>query len=59
RLAYAAIALAALVRVIGPLLLPRGIWIGVSSAGWVVAFAVYLWKYTPWLLAPRVDGRDG
>ncbi|CBJ36285.1 conserved membrane protein of unknown function, NnrS like protein [Ralstonia solanacearum CMR15] len=59
RLAYAAIALAALVRVAGPLLLPRGIWIGVSSAGWMVAFAVYLWKYTPWLLAPRVDGRDG
>ncbi|MHA6907782.1 NnrS family protein [Ralstonia pseudosolanacearum] len=59
RLAYAAIALAALVRVAGPLLLPRGIWIGVSSAGWVVAFAIYLWKYTPWLLAPRVDGRDG
>ena len=57
--AYAAIALAALVRVVGPMLLPRGVWISAASALWVAAFAVYLWRYAPWLLAPRVDGREG
>ncbi|KHK57137.1 short-chain dehydrogenase [Ralstonia sp. A12] len=57
--AYAAITLAALVRVAGPMLLPRGVWIGAATALWVAAFAVYLWRYTPWLLAPRVDGREG
>jgi len=57
--AYAAIALAALVRVAGPMLLPRGVWISAASALWVAAFAVYLWRYAPWLLAPRVDGREG
>ncbi|WP_104656884.1 NnrS family protein [Ralstonia insidiosa] len=57
--AYAAIALAALVRVAGPMLLPRGVWISAASALWVAAFAVYLWRYAPWLLAPRVDGHEG
>jgi len=57
--AYAAIALAALVRVVGPALLPRDLWIGAASVLWVAAFVAYLWRYTPWLMAPRVDGRDG
>lgn len=57
--AYAAIALAALVRVAGPMLLLREVWIGVASVLWVAAFALYLWRYTPWLMAPRADGRDG
>ncbi|WP_296226663.1 NnrS family protein [Ralstonia sp. UBA689] len=57
--AYAAVTLAALVRVAGPMLLPRGVWIGAASALWVAAFVVYLWRYTPWLLTPRADGRDG
>lgn len=57
--AYAAIALAALVRVAGPALLPREVWIGGASVLWVAAFVTYLWRYTPWLMAPRVDGREG
>lgn len=57
--AYAAVTLAALVRVAGPMFLPRGVWIGAASALWAAAFVVYLWRYTPWLLAPRADGRDG
>lgn len=57
--AYAAIALAALVRVAGPALLPREVWIGGASVLWVAAFVVYLWRYTPWLMAPRADGREG
>ena len=57
--AYAAIALAAVVRVAGPALLPRGVWIGGASVLWVAAFVAYLWRYTPWLIAPRADGREG
>lgn len=57
--AYAAVVLAALVRVAGPMLLPRDVWISAASVLWVAAFAAYLWRYTPWLLAPRVDGREG
>ncbi len=57
--AYAAIALAAVVRVAGPALLPREMWIGGASVLWVAAFVAYLWRYTPWLMAPRADGREG
>ncbi|PLC43453.1 short-chain dehydrogenase [Ralstonia pickettii] len=57
--AYTAIALAALVRVTGPALLPREGWIGGASVLWVAAFVTYLWRYTPWLIAPRADGREG
>ncbi len=57
--AYAAVALAALVRVAGPMLVARNVWIGAASALWVAAFVVYLWRYTLWLMAPRADGRDG
>lgn len=51
--------LARLVRVAGPTLMARDLWIGAASTLWVAAFAVYLWRYTPWLMAPRADGRDG
>ncbi|NWK43775.1 NnrS family protein [Ralstonia pickettii] len=57
--AYGAIALAALVRVAGPALLPREVWIGAASMLWMAAFVAYLWRYTPWLMAPRADGREG
>nr|WP_311529567.1 NnrS family protein [uncultured Ralstonia sp.] len=57
--AYGAIALAALVRVAGSALLPREVWVGGASVLWVAAFVVYLWRYTPWLMAPRADGREG
>ncbi|WP_055324825.1 NnrS family protein [Ralstonia solanacearum] len=57
--AYAAISVAAVLRVVGPLLLPREVWIGATCALWVAGFAAYFWKYAPYLLAPRVDGRDG
>ncbi|CAJ0865979.1 hypothetical protein R20233_01279 [Ralstonia sp. LMG 32965] len=43
----------------GPALLPREVWIGGASVLWVVAFVAYLWRYTPWLMAPRADGREG
>jgi uncharacterized protein involved in response to NO len=31
-----------------------------ASAGlWSLAFAIYLWIYTPWLMQTRVDSKDG
>nr|WP_315595640.1 NnrS family protein [uncultured Cupriavidus sp.] len=60
-LAYLCMALAAVVRVAGPLLLPA--WkpqaIALSGALWVVALVLYLFKYTPFLLRPRLDGKEG
>ena len=34
-----------------------GFWL--ASLCWAVAFALYLWHYTPILLAPRPDGKPG
>ena len=31
----------------------------VSAAAWSLAFAIYLFIYTPWLLQTRLDGKDG
>lgn len=59
--AYGLVSLAALVRVGVPLLWPAGliVAVGVSAALWSAAFALYLWRYTPWLLRVRVDGHPG
>ncbi|MGO4152023.1 NnrS family protein [Cupriavidus sp. YAF13] len=59
--AYACIGLAAVVRVIGPLLLPqfKPYWIASAAALWMAAFALYLLKYVPYLTRPRADGREG
>ncbi|MBB1634428.1 NnrS family protein [Cupriavidus sp. UME77] len=59
--AYACIAMAALLRVFGPFLLPqfKPFWIAAAAALWMAAFLLYLVKYTPYLTRPRADGRDG
>lgn len=59
--AYACMALAALTRVAAPLVGPGAYQAAVlaSAALWAAAFALYLWRYTPWLTAARVDGRPG
>ncbi len=60
-LAYLAMLAAALLRVVLPLLMPaallQAVWL--SAALWVLAFALYLWRYGPILLRPRVDGLPG
>ncbi len=58
--AYAALMLAAILRVMAALV-PSGFEPLVCSSGlaWIAAFALYLVRFTPWLLAPRVDGKDG
>ena len=60
-LAYALIMAAAVLRVLLPLVAPQwalgALW-GAALA-WSCAFAIYLVVYTPWLLATRLDGKDG
>jgi len=34
-------------------------WVGISQLMWIVAFAIFVYVYTPMLLSARVDGRDG
>lgn len=57
---FALVAGAALVRVVGPMLMFPPQWvIGLSGALWVTAFVIFVWVYAPILLRPRVDGRPG
>jgi uncharacterized protein involved in response to NO len=58
---YLLVAVAAVARVVLPLLAPTRTadWLVVAAAAWATAFALYLWVFTPWLLASRLDGKDG
>ncbi|MBU0655258.1 MAG: NnrS family protein [Gammaproteobacteria bacterium] len=53
--------LGAAVRVLAVWLLPQfhAIWILTAQLLWINAFALFLWKYAPMLLRPRVDGQYG
>jgi uncharacterized protein involved in response to NO len=61
--AYGLVLAAALLRVLVPLVAPQGLPYGVpliaAAAAWSGAFVLYLWVFTPWLLATRLDGKDG
>ncbi len=59
--AYSLVMLAALIRVFVPLLAPQFLVLSVIAAAtaWSLAFALYLGRYTPWLLRVRIDGKDG
>ena len=57
--AYALVMAAALLRSLLPIFgLHSPALLGAAMA-WSSAFVIYLYVYTPWLLAARVDGRDG
>ncbi|MBA4176443.1 MAG: short-chain dehydrogenase [Leptothrix sp. (in: Bacteria)] len=58
--AYLLVTGAAVARVVLPLLAPQHlvVWL-VAAAAWGLAFALYLLVFAPWLLAPRLDGKDG
>ena len=47
-------------RVFVPPLLPAqySIWILISACLWLLAFGTLAWRYLPWLIAPRADGRE-
>lgn len=59
--AYLLVAGAAVARVLLPLMAPAltTAWLVVAAAAWAMAFALYLWVFTPWLLSSRLDGKDG
>jgi uncharacterized protein involved in response to NO len=59
--AYSLVMLAAVLRVLVPVLAPQYLVISVVAAAlaWSLAFVLYLARYTPWLLRPRLDGKDG
>jgi uncharacterized protein involved in response to NO len=60
-LAIGALALSAVARVLGPVLLASHYApvLFVSGALWTLSFALYLVHYAPILIAPRPDGRPG
>lgn len=51
---------ALLLRVVAPQFAPAAylVWIALAAAGWTVAFALLAWRVLPFLLAPRIDGRE-
>lgn len=61
RIAFWAINLAALVRVVQPLLLPSSYMQAMALAGalWIAAFGLFVAVYAPILIRPRVDGKPG
>jgi uncharacterized protein involved in response to NO len=58
--AYVFVLAAAVLRVAAALE-PRWWLPAVCAAGacWIAAFALYLWRFAPWLVAARLDGKDG
>ena len=60
-LAFAAINFAAFCRVFGVWLMPAHTmrFFEISAALWLLAFSIFVVIYTPILLRPRLDGKDG
>ncbi|WP_119355160.1 NnrS family protein [Azohydromonas sediminis] len=57
---YALVVAAAVLRLAALAATPLAPWLLKASAlAWVAAFALYLWRFTPWLVRPRADGRPG
>lgn len=58
--AFALLYVAALLRVLLPLLLPSyALSVALSAVFWSAAFALFVWSYGLMLLKPRVDGMPG
>ena len=60
-IAFVLVVLAALMRVVGPLVAPAQtlLWIDASGLIWATAFLLFLIVYLPIYLRPRIDGRPG
>ena len=60
-LAYALVMAATVVRVLLPAVWPTAYVRALDAAAglWALAFAIYLFIYTPWLTRTRLDGKDG
>ncbi|MCU0924630.1 MAG: NnrS family protein [Hydrogenophaga sp.] len=59
--AYLLVAGAAVARALLPWVAPAHTmnWLVLAASAWAIAFALYLWVFTPWLLSSRLDGKDG
>lgn len=59
--AYALVLGSTVLRVIAPLLLPALLvpTLILAAVAWSLAFMIYLWRFTPWLMSTRLDGKDG
>lgn len=59
--AYIFITLAALVRALGPWILPEKtlLFIDISGTFWLLAFGIFVVTYAPMLMSARKDGRPG
>jgi uncharacterized protein involved in response to NO len=59
--AYALVQVAAVVRVLTVAATPVAATAGIHIAAtlWALAFLLYLWRYLPWLIRPRIDGQPG
>lgn len=60
-IAYGLVQIAALARVLTVAAIPAATMGGIhlAATAWTLAFALYLWRYTPFLLNSRVDGKAG
>lgn len=47
-------------RIIGPQLIPASytLWILAAALCWGVSFSLIAWRYVPYLLKPRIDGKE-
>ena len=47
-------------RIVAPLLYPAGytLWIDFAAACWFASFTLLAWRYIPFLMQPRVDGKE-
>ena len=47
-------------RIVAPQLLPADylLWLQLAAACWVACFGILGWRYIPFLLRPRVDGKE-
>ena len=57
--AYALVLAAALLRTLVPIVVASPLPLAAAAAAWSTAFAIYLWRFTPWLMCTRLDGKDG
>ena len=48
-------------RVLLPMIAPMHylLWLAMAQAAWLIAFALFVWVYTPILIKPRADGKPG
>lgn len=58
---YVLVMLATMCRVLASSLLIQhySLLLMLATTAWSLAFALYLWVFTPWLMATRLDGKDG